>query len=146
MVRSIVINPAKLAMASEAVEDINSDETRQIIDDLKDTAYHWQTQPIGCIGLAANQIGYLKRIVAVWFDGDWMILINPVVSPVKRSPVDHKREGCLSRPGIKSRKKRYKKIEVERTLLNGERVKVRYTGMTARVIQHEVDHLDGVFI
>jgi len=143
MIRSIVTNKEKLALASERVHNIESVE--DVIEDMIDTANHYRSKPIGCIGLAANQIGHRVRVIIVWRENEWLVMINPEVELVKGKS-GYMTEGCLSRPGVKSKLKRNKKVRV--SFLDKEEgfFEIRYSGMTARVIQHEVDHLNGVYI
>lgn len=145
MLRSIVTNPAKLSLISKRAYD--PEVIQPVIKDLIDTATHWQQETIGCAGLAANQIGELWRVIVINYEGRWLPMINPSWEPIKRAPTDCKREGCLSRPGIHTRMKRYKKILVTYTTHPEENmIQQRFTGFVARVIQHECDHLDGKFI
>lgn len=144
MIRSIVTNPQKLSIPSEKIH--TPEHWAPIIKDMIDTANYWREQPIGCLGLAANQIGQLWRVIVIFHEGRYQPMINPSWVPVKRAPADCKREGCLSRPGIHTRMKRYKKITVTYTDEQENMIEQRFTGLTARVIQHECDHLDGIFI
>lgn len=104
------------------------------------------------IGLAAPQIGTSKRIIIVGLpiardDEQYpiMAMINPIILS-KSSEKDIDEEGCLSLPGITGKVERSTSIEVEWMDLKGRKMKKKITGFGARVIQHEVDHLDGVLI
>jgi len=104
------------------------------------------------IGLAAPQVGVSKRIVIVWLpinrdDEDYPIIamINPVI--LTKSPeTDIDEEGCLSLPGITGHIERSKTIEVEWRDIKWRKMKKKITGFGARVIQHEIDHLDWILI
>ena len=74
-----------------------------------------------------------------------MPMVNPEIISAGRDKIN-KAEGCLSRPGIKSWKKRHKKIKVKYRNERGETIERGFTRMNARVIQHELDHLEGIYI
>lgn len=118
----------------------------KIIENLIDTAKYYQTQPIGCLGLSANQIGYPYNIFVMWHCGNFMAVINPEV--IWESPeIIKKGEGCLSFPNKQKKMIRSKKIKIKFDVLKRkEPVEIRYTGMTARIVQHEMDHLAGMHI
>lgn len=118
----------------------------KIITDLIDTANHYREQKVGCVGLAANQIGYNVRICIVSKgDGNWKVLINPVI--ISKSKSKHKStEGCLSVEGTRT-VDRYNAIAIaykdQKTLkIRNE----RYIKGTAVIVQHEIDHLNGVVV
>ena len=142
-VKNIVTNEKKLALVSLPVEDYK--EVLNIASDLVDTAKHYAIKPIGCVGLACNQIGILKRIIVIKFSGEWLVMINPeiVVSTGGRFIG---REACLSRPGKSVKVRRDKKVTVVYTNIDGEIITSKFTKFTARIIQHEVDHLNGKYI
>lgn len=98
------------------------------------------------IGLAANQVGVLKRIIVVQLDlrnSKTTILINPKI--IRRSKEkETNEEGCLSFPNIYLNIKRTKEIIVEALDINNRKVKIKAKGLAARVIQHEIDHLNGI--
>ena len=97
----------------------------------------------GCVGMAANMIGELKRIIAFDNEGEYMVMYNPVILK-KEKPYDTE-EGCLSLTGVR-KTKRYRVIKVQ---YQNEKMQIRmktFTGWTAQIIQHEVDHLDGIII
>ena len=97
----------------------------------------------GCVGMAANMIGVSKRIIAFENDGGYMVMFNPEI--VKYSEPFEAEESCLSLVG--SRKtKRYKSIKVQ---YQNEQFQTRlktFTGWTAQIIQHEIDHCNGIII
>ena len=94
-------------------------------------------------GLAAPQINQLIRVVAINIDGQAKIIINPKI--VKKSWLkDILEEGCLSIPGVYGKVKRPKKITLEYIDRQGKLHKSKFKNMTARIIQHEIDHLDGI--
>ena len=97
----------------------------------------------GCVGMAANMIGVRRRIIAFDNEGEYMLMLNPVI--VKRSGAYEAEEGCLSLTGTR-KTKRYRTIKVQ---WQNERFQTRlktFTGWTAEIIQHEIDHCEGVLI
>jgi len=104
----------------------------------------------GCVGIAAPQVGKLIRVAAVDITGHpkakenhgLIMLINPVIN--ERSGKISGREGCLSVPDFTGNIERSKKICVEYTGVDGKRKTLRATGFEAVVLQHEIDHLDGI--
>ena len=97
----------------------------------------------GCVGMAANMIGVKKRIIAFENDGEYMVMLNPVI--VQRSGAFDAEEGCLSLSGVR-KTKRFRSIKVQ---WQNEKFQTRlktFTGWTAEIIQHEIDHCDGVII
>ena len=97
----------------------------------------------GCVGMAANMIGVNKRIIAFDNIGTYMVMFNPVI--VKKSAPYDAEEGCLSLTG-KRTARRWRSIKVQ---WQNERLQTRlrtFTGWTAQIIQHEIDHCDGVLI
>lgn len=98
------------------------------------------------IGLAAPQVGVIKRVIVVQTDLEGrriLGLVNPKI--LKKSPETKINiEGCLSFPGIFLRIKRAKETEVEGIDIKGKKIKIKAKGLLARVFQHEIDHLDGI--
>lgn len=96
-----------------------------------------------CVGMAANMIGVRRRIIAFDDAGKYTVLFNPEI--VKRSAPYDAQEGCLSLTGVRSAK-RYRKIQVR---YEDDRFRTRYItyeGWTAQIVQHEIDHCNGVLI
>ena len=97
----------------------------------------------GCVGMAANMIGVGKRIIAFDNEGSYMVLFNPQM--IKQSGPYEAEEGCLSLTGTR-KTKRWKSIKVQ---YQNEQFQTRFktfTGWPAQIIQHEVDHLDGILV
>lgn len=95
------------------------------------------------IGLAANQVGVTDRVAVVdTGDNPPIVLINPVIT--QREGTERGEEGCLSIPDIYGDVDRAARIVFETTSLEGERVSIEATALCARVVQHEIDHLDGI--
>ena len=97
----------------------------------------------GCVGMAANMIGVNKRIIAFDNEGEYMVMFNPVI--VKQSGRYEAEEGCLSLTGTR-KTKRFQTIKVQ---WQNEKFQTRlktFTGWTAEIIQHEIDHCEGIII
>ncbi len=97
----------------------------------------------GCVGMAANMIGVNKRIIAFDNEGTYMVMFNPVI--VKQSGPYEAEEGCLSLPGVR-KTKRFQTVKVQ---WQNEKFQTRlktFTGWTAEIIQHEIDHCEGILI
>lgn len=130
-----------LRARSEEVEDFNRDLAR-LVADMWETMYHAEG-----VGLAAPQIGILQRIVVVDVreDGEMhqVALVNPIIvdSSAKK---DKGPEGCLSIPGLEDIVERSQSVTVEGYNPSGEPLMLEATGLFARALQHEIDHLDGI--
>ena len=97
----------------------------------------------GCVGMAANMIGVCKRIIAFDNEGTYMVMFNPVI--VRQSGPYEAQEGCLSLSGVR-KTKRFQTIKVQ---WQNEKFQTRlktFTGWTAEIIQHELDHCQGILI
>ena len=136
MVCEICREEAFLAQKAEAA----TAEELGVAQDLLDTlAAHRD----GCVGMAANMIGVNKRIIAFESDGKYMVMLNPVI--VRRDGVYEAQEGCLSLAGVR-KTKRFQTIKVQ---WQNEKLQLRrktFTGWTAEIIQHEIDHCEGILI
>ena len=136
MIRDIVTDEAFLSQKSEAASLEDLPAAQDLLDTL--TAHK-----DGCVGMAANMIGVHKRIIAFDNEGRYMVMFNPEI--IKKSGPYEAQEGCLSLTGIR-KTKRWQSIKVQ---YQNERLQLRYktfTGWTAQIIQHEIDHCDGVLI
>ena len=108
-------------------------------DDLLDTL---RAHADGCVGMAANMIGVNKRIIAVSLNGFPIVMINPVI--VKKSAETYEaEEGCLSLSGTR-KALRYQSVEVEFLDMAFQPHRQTYTSLTAQIIQHEMDHCEGI--
>ena len=137
MIREIVHDPIFLAGKSE----VATKEDLQVAQDLLDTLI---ANKDACVGMAANMIGVRKRIIVFDNEGTYMTMFNPEIIK-KLGPYDTE-EGCLSLLGGPRKCKRYRTIKVQwQTVEFQTRIK-NFTGWTAQIIQHEVDHCDGILI
>ncbi len=97
------------------------------------------------VGLAANQVGRLKRILVAMVEDEKYVLVNPVVEEVAETK-ETRPEGCLSIPGIQVEVERPTAMTISGKDTSGRPIRIEAEGLLARVFQHEVDHLDGVLI
>ena len=137
MVKELIHDPILLAQKSEpaALEDL------QAAQDLLDTLIaHRDT----CVGMAANMIGVYKRIIAFDNEGSNMVMLNPVI--VKASESYETMEGCVSLLGGPRKAKRFRKIKVQYQTTDFQTRLKTFTGWTAQIIQHEIDHCSGILI
>ena len=136
MVRTVVKDVLFLGQKSEPAtkDDI------QVIDDLVDTL---RANLDNCVGMAANMIGVKKRILVFSIGPMIVPMVNPVI--LKREGIYDTEESCLSLTGFR-KAKRYETIEVEYFDRNFKKQKQVFTGFTAQIIQHEVDHFEGRII
>ncbi len=137
MVQNLVHDPIALAQKSApaAKEDL------QTAQDLLDTlTAHKDT----CVGMAANMIGVYRRIIAFDNEGTYMVMLNPEI--VKQSGEYETEESCLSLLGGPRKTKRYQKIKVQYQTLDFQTRLKTFSGWTAQMIQHEIDHCNGILI
>ena len=116
-------------------------EDRKTAVDLLDTLKAHEAE---CVGMAANMIGVNKSIICFDNDGKYMIMLNPEI--IKRSDPYETEESCLSLLGGPRKIKRYKKIRVQYQTLDFKIRTKTFEGWTAQIVQHEIDHCNGVLI
>lgn len=137
MIKELVHDPIFLAQKSEnaTIED------KQVAIDLLDTLVAHKDS---CVGMAANMIGAQKRIIAFDNNGEYMIMYNPEI--IKKDGLYEAEEGCLSLLAGPRKCKRYKTIKVQyQNEQFQQRIKT-FIGWVAQIIQHEMDHCDGILI
>jgi len=136
MVKDIVRDTLFLSQKST----VTTKDDAQVARDLQDTLKaHRQT----CVGMAANMIGYKKRTIIVSLGIMDMIMHNPVI--LSKKGEYETEEGCLSLSGQRATK-RYREIEVEFEDINFKKQKQVFRDRVAQIIQHEMDHLEGILI
>ena len=136
MVREICRDPIFLAQPSAPATAEDLPAAADLLDTLRAHAD-------GCVGMAANMIGVSRRIIAFDNNGTYMVMLNPEI--LRRDGSYEAEEGCLSLPGTR-RAKRWRSIRVQ---YQNEQLQTRirnFTGWTAQIIQHEIDHCCGVLI
>ena len=136
MIRDICCDETFLARKAEPA----TPDDLQIATDLLDTLAHHRE---GCVGMAANMIGVNKRIIVFDNSGTYMVMFNPEI--LRKSEPYETEEGCLSLPGTRL-VRRWNSIKVRwQNEMFQERIKT-FTGWTAQIIQHEIDHCEGIII
>ena len=136
MVRQVVRDPLFLQQKSEPATEAD----KQVIQDLLDTLRANQEH---CVGMAANMIGVKKRIIVVAMGPFQFAMVNPVIT--KKSGEYKTEESCLSLEGVRPCT-RYKEIEVDYLDQDFKPQHGKYKDFTAQIIQHEIDHFDGILI
>jgi peptide deformylase len=136
MIKPIIKDPIFLAQKSEPATVLDL----SVAQDLRDTlAAHRD----GCVGMAANMIGVVRRVIIFDDNGSPTVMFNPEI--IKCSGAYEAEEGCLSLTGTR-KARRFRSIKVRyQNERFGTRLKT-YTGFTAQIIQHEIDHCNGVLI
>ena len=136
MVKPILKDPIFLARPSAAATEADLSVAEDLLDTLRANATR-------CVGMAANMIGVSKRIIAFCQEGGYAVMFNPEI--LKKSGPYGAEEGCLSLAGVR-KTTRYQSIKVK---YQNEQFQTRlktFTGWTAQIIQHEIDHCNGVVI
>ncbi len=137
MVREIVRDEAFLGQKSERAGKEDISIARDLLDTLRAHAHH-------CVGLAANMIGRRKRVIAIRLGDVYLAMVNPEIQ--KNSAKTYKTsEGCLSLVGERETE-RHEWVEVKYRDMDFRKQKQRFTGFAAQIIQHEIDHCDGILI
>lgn len=141
MILPIITHPNSiLRQKAKEVElkEIKTYEIKKLIFDMKETV-----EAAGGIGLAAPQVGHSRRIIVIFLENKKIALINPKITYFswRKKVVE---EGCLSIPGRFGLVKRSKLIKVTAQDEDGKEIKFKAKNLLARVIQHEIDHLDGI--
>lgn len=136
MVKKVVRDPMFLARKSEPATEAD----RQVVQDLVDTL---RANLDHCVGMAANMIGVKKNIIVVVAGPVQFAMINAVIT--KKTGAFQTEEGCLSLDGVRPCT-RYKEIEVDYQDQNFKKQHGKYSGWTAQIIQHELDHVAGIVI
>ena len=137
MVKEIVHSPILLAAKSEPAVAADLQTVQDLLDTLSAHADE-------CVGMAANMIGVRKRIIAFDNMGVYMTMLNPEI--IEKSEPYEAEEGCLSFLGGPRKCLRYRKITVKWQTGGFRTVTKAFYGWTAQIIQHEIDHCDGILI
>lgn len=141
MIKELVHDPIFLAGKSEKA----TKDDLPVAQDLLDTLVAYRE---GCVGMAANMIGIRKCIIAFLDESGraptYTVMLNPTI--IAKSGIYETEEGCLSLLGGPRKCKRYKTIKVQYQTLEMQTRTKNFTGWTAQIIQHEVDHCNGVLI
>ena len=137
MVKELIHDPILLGQKAETatIDDL------QVAEDLFDTLTAHKDE---CVGMAANMIGVNKSIICFDNEGKYMTMFNPEI--IKSSGVYETEEGCLSLLGYPRKTKRFKKIKVQYQTAEFKVRTKTFEGWTAQIIQHEIDHCNGILI
>lgn len=127
-------------LSQKSEDAVDNELDRNTAADLIDTLVANRER---CVGMAANMIGIRKKIIVVNAGLLNMIMYNPVI--VSKSGKYETEEGCLSLEGVR-KTERYENIEVSYQDINFKPMKQKFSGWTAQIIQHEIDHLSGIII
>ncbi|MGN1458438.1 MAG: peptide deformylase [Acutalibacteraceae bacterium] len=137
MVKNIVKDTMFLMQKSQPASKADIQTARDLLDTLRANSEI-------CVGLAANMIGVRKRIIAVQAGIIPVVMINPVITSHSKQSYETE-EGCLSHTGTR-KTIRWQSVEVEYYDINFKKQKNTYTDFTAQIIQHEIDHCNGILI
>ncbi len=137
MVKELMHDPIFLARPSE---EATREDLPTALDLMDTLAAHSKV----CVGMAANMIGVTKRIIAFDGGGGIMVMLNPKI--IKASGEYETEESCLSLLGGPRKTKRYKKIKVQYQTVDFQTRLKTFEGWTAQIIQHEIDHCNGILI
>lgn len=142
MIREIKKYPDSiLRKKAEKVKEITP-EIKELVQDMAETML--KSEPEG-VGLAAPQVGVSKRIFIAQTEKGLALFFNPEI--VKKSrKTEIMEEGCLSLPKTWLKIKRAKQVQLEALDINGQKINIKAVGLFARILQHEIDHLNGVLI
>lgn len=136
MVKEIVRDPIFLAQRSTEATAADLAVGQDLLDTL-------EANRSRCVGMAANMIGVLKRIIVFDEDGTAQLMFNPVI--IKQSGRYETEEGCLSLSGVR-KTQRYDRIKLQYQNSAFQTRLKTYSGYTAQIIQHEIDHCNGILI
>lgn len=139
------MNKEDKEMLSTPSEEVNeNDNILELIQDLKETLL--SSEGTSGVGLSAVQIGVLKRVCIIFYSGKELVLINPKIVWTRNGPHSEKEfeEGCMSVPGFSAKISRPQKIICEYTDEKGELKQIGDGGWMSAIIQHEIDHMNGI--
>lgn len=136
MIQPIMKDPIFLAQKSTPATEADLEIAQDLLDTL-------EANRAGCVGMAANMIGRTKRIIVFDDNGTLTVMFNPEI--IKCDKPYQTEEGCLSLPGQR-KTKRYQSIKVRYQNMDFRPRLKTYTGWTAQIIQHEIDHCNGILI
>ena len=136
--RQIRLSDDEILRKKSRIVEVVNDKIRQILNDMADTMYNAKNGA----GLAAPQVGVLKRLVVIDMGQGLIKLVNPAI--IKQEGEQEVIEGCLSIPNVFGKLKRPEKVIVDALNENGEKIILTGTGYLAKCFCHEIDHLDGI--
>ncbi len=137
MVRPVMRDMMFLSRKSETAKKEDLPVAQDLLDTLRANSEH-------CVGMAANMIGVLKRIIVFQAGPGYMVMFNPVICAHPKESYTAE-EGCLSLSGVR-KTQRYESITVEYRDMQYNKKRGTFSGFTAQIIQHEIDHCNGIII
>ena len=137
--REVITYPHPILRKKSAVVEEIDEDLKQLVEDMTETMYASHG-----IGLAAIQIGILKRVIVVNVGEGLVVLVNPII--VEAEGETRMEEGCLCLPGVMVEVTRHESITVSGLGETGQEVTLHANGLLARALQHEIDHLEGTLI
>lgn len=137
MVRKVLTYPENKDILTQKSVETTPEECKDLIQDLKDTLHASEEG----VGISAVQIGELKRVCVIHYNRKDIVMINPKITRKRGEIISH--EGCLSVPGKYGDFKRAQKVWCTYIDENGKEREIAEGGLLSRIIQHELDHLDG---
>lgn len=137
MIKEIVKDPLLLSRKADSAGVEDKDVVRDLVDTIKAHEEH-------CVGMAANMIGIAKRIIVILDKDTYVVMINPEVIKVSGKQYEVE-EGCLSHQGVK-KTTRYETIKIAYQDADFKKRIKTYHDFSAQIIQHELDHLEGILI
>ncbi len=137
MVRPVMRDVMFLSRKSEMAKREDLPVAQDLVDTLRANSAH-------CVGMAANMIGVLKRIIVFQAGLGYMVMLNPVICAHSKE-IYTAEEGCLSLSGVR-KTQRYESITVEYRDMQYNKQRGTFSGFTAQIIQHEIDHCNGIII
>ena len=141
--KKILIHPNNILRSkSEPVKHFD-DELTELAHQMVDTIESYSSEYEAGVALAAPQIGIPKRVIVAKDDNEYIALVNPVITRFSKEKIEDL-EGCMSVPKKYGMVTRPKNIRLKAKTLAGEEIKISAEGMMARILQHEIDHLNGM--
>lgn len=137
MIKKILTYPENKDILTKKSKETSPEECKTLIQDLKDTLHDSKEG----VGISAIQIGEEKKVCVIHYNNQDLVLINPVITRRRGEIISH--EGCLSVPGEYGDFKRAQKVWCSYIDENGKNREISEGGFLSRVIQHELDHMDG---
>jgi len=139
MILPVVLHPNPILRQKATPVDVFDANLQRLVNDMFETMAQNQG-----VGLAANQVGVLQRVLVIEYKKRRTVLINPVIEWMEGEEIGE--EGCLSLPNLLVNVKRAPLVVVKAFNAQGKPIRLKEKGFFARIIQHEMDHLDGILI
>ena len=135
--RDIVIDGSPILRKKCREVEVFDEKLATLLDDMKETL-----KKADGVGLAAPQVGLLKRVVIIWYEDFYLEMVNPIITKTSGSQIGP--EGCLSVPGKSCEVLRPNYVVCDYQTRKGEKKTIKVKDFIARIFCHEIDHLDGI--